>query len=264
MTPQYSVALGDIFDGVTDWRMWGRLGSQEVRRRYRRTVIGPFWTTLSLGVFVFTLGILWSELWKQNPKTYLPFLCSGMIVWTMIASIINEGAAAFISAEGLIKQLRFPYTLLSCSVVWRNMLTFFHNLVIFGLVCIYARVPLTWATLLAVPALIIIFVNGIWVVTLVGLLCSRYRDIQQVISSFLQVSMFVTPIFWAPDQLGAEFTKFVDYNFLYHYVDILRSPLLGRAPSAHSWNVVIAGTLLGWWLTLYLYSRFRRRIPYWL
>jgi ABC-type polysaccharide/polyol phosphate export permease len=264
MTPQYDVAVKDIVDGLGDWRMWGRLGSQEVRRRYRRTVIGPFWTTLSLGIFVVALGILWSELWKQNPKTYLPFLCSGMLVWTMLSSIINEGAAAFVSAEGLIKQLRFPYTLLSCSVVWRNVLTFFHNLVIFGLVCIYAHVPLTWATLLAVPALVLIFVNGIWIVTLVGLLCSRFRDIQQVIISILTVSMFVTPIFWSPDQLGPRFRRFVDYNVLYHYVDILRSPLLGQAPSVYSWKVVIAGTLLGWVLTLYLYSRFRRRIPYWL
>jgi ABC-type polysaccharide/polyol phosphate export permease len=264
MTPQYSVALGDLFDGVSDWRMWGRLGSQEVRRRYRRTVIGPFWTSISLGIFIFTLGILWATLWKQDPKTYLPFLCSGMLVWAMVASIITEGCNAFISAEGIIKQLRFPYTLLSCSIVWRNVLILFHNLIIFLLVALYAGVSITFSTLLVFPALALIFVNGIWVVTLLALLCSRYRDIQQVITSILQVSMFVTPIFWAPDQLGKEFIKFVDYNILYHYVDIMRSPMLGRTPATWSWIVTIAGTIIGWTVTIYMFSRFRRRLAYWL
>jgi ABC-type polysaccharide/polyol phosphate export permease len=264
MTPQYSVALGDLFDGVTDWRMWGRLGSQEVRRRYRRTVIGPFWTSISLGIFIFTLGILWATLWKQDPKTYLPFLCSGMLVWAMVASIITEGCNAFISAEGIIKQLRFPYTLLSCSIVWRNVLILFHNLIIFILVALYAGVSITFSTLLVFPALALIFVNGVWVVTLLALLCSRYRDIQQVITSILQVSMFVTPIFWAPDQLGKEFIKFVDYNILFHYVDIMRSPMLGRTPAAWSWIVTIAGTIIGWTVTIVMFSRFRRRLAYWL
>lgn len=264
MTPQYSVVLDDFLDGVMNWRMWGYLGSQEIRRRYRRTTIGPFWTTLSLGIFIFTLGVLWAQLWKQDPKTYLPFLCSGMVVWTLIGAIITEGCSVFISAEGLIKQLRFPYTLLSCSVVWRNMLAFFHNLLIFLAVMIYARVPITWATLLAVPALILIFVNGIWAVTLLGLFCSRFRDIQQVIGSALQVLMFVTPIFWAPNQLGERFLAFVDYNVLYHFVDILRSPLLGRPPGHLSWVVAVVVTVVGWSATLYLFSRFRRRVPYWL
>jgi ABC-type polysaccharide/polyol phosphate export permease len=264
MTPQYDVALKDFADGLRDWRMWGRLGWQETKRRYRRTLIGPFWTTLSLGIFIFTLGILWANLWKQDTKTYLPFLSSGMLVWVMIAAIITEGCAVFISAEGLIKQLRFPYTLLACSVVWRNFIVFLHNLVIFVLVAMYAQVPFTRYSLLAIPALLLVFLNGIWVVTLLGLLCSRYRDIQQIIASMLQVAMFVTPIFWAATQLGPRFTKFVDYNFLFHYVDIVRAPLLGQAPSNWSWVLTISITVLGWGCTLYLFSRFRRRIPYWL
>jgi lipopolysaccharide transport system permease protein len=76
--------------------------------------------------------------------------------------------------------------------------------------------------------------------------------------------MFVTPIFWAPEQLGARFSQYVDFNPLYHYVDIIRSPLLGRAPAMLSWEMVVAGTLVGWALTLFVYSRFRRRLPYWL
>jgi ABC-type polysaccharide/polyol phosphate export permease len=264
MTPQYAAALRDIVGGISDWRMWTRLGSQEIRRRYRRTIIGPFWTTISLGLFIVTLGVLWAHLWKQDPKSYLPFLCSGMLAWALISTIATEGCSAFISAAPIITQLRFPYTMLSCTVVWRNFLTLFHNALIFLLVALYSGVPLTTATLKIVPALLLIFVNGLWVVTLLALFCSRFRDIQQVIISILQVSMFVTPIFWNPEQLGSRYSAFIDYNVLYHYIDILRSPMLGKEPALLSWKVVLVGTVLGWTVNIMMFSRFRRRIAYWM
>lgn len=264
MVPQYDVAMKDIIEGFLNWRMWGRLGWQETKRRYRRTVFGPFWTTLSLGIFAFTLGILWADLWKQDPKTYLPFLTAGLLGWMLVSSIVTEGCTAFTAAEGLIKQLRFSYTILTCSVVWRNVIVFMHNLVIFVGVMMYANVPVTWSTLLLVPGVILVCINGVWIATLLGIFCSRFRDIQQVITSILQISMFVTPIFWTPEQLGADFKKWVDVNLLFHYVDIIRSPLLGRPPALLSWEAVLASTVIGWGMTIFLYSRFRRRMPYWI
>jgi len=261
---EYNVALSDTYAGLINWRMWGRMGWQETKRRYRRTVIGPFWTTLSLGIFIMALGFVWANLWNQDPKVYLPYLSSGFVVWVFVAAIINEGCSTFIAAESIIKQLRFPYSIFSFTVVWRNLIVFFHNLVIYFFVCIYANVSITWYTLLAIPALIVIFVNGVWVATVLGLLCSRFRDIQQVIASILQISMFVTPILWSAEQLGERFNIIVDFNILYHYLDILRSPLLGRPPSSLSWAVTLSGTVIGWVLMIFLYSRFRKRIPYWL
>ena len=264
MTPQYDAAFADILSGITYWRMWGRLGWQETKRRYRRTVLGPFWTTFSLGIFIMTLGVLWAQLWKQDPKTYIPFLTSGMLAWALVSTIINEGCATFTSAESLIKTLVFPYTVLSCAVVWRNLIVLFHNLLIYVVVVAYAGVTVSESSLLILPGLVLVSVNGASMATLLGLVCSRFRDIQQIIGSLLQVSMFVTPIFWSPEQLGPRGTVFVDFNILYHFVEIIRAPMLGHVPSVWTYEVVAYCTLAGWTTTLMLYSRFRRRMPYWL
>jgi lipopolysaccharide transport system permease protein len=118
--------------------------------------------------------------------------------------------------------------------------------------------------LLAIPGLVVVSLNGAWIAMVLGLLCARFRDIQQVVASFLQVSMFVTPILWSPAQLSGRSRVLVDYNMLYHYVEIVRDPLLGKPPSSWSWFMVGLSTVLGWALALYMFSRFRRRIAYWL
>lgn len=264
MRPQYELVVKDLMEGFLNWRMWGRLGWQEIKRRYRRTTLGPFWTTFSLGIFIATLGVLWAQLWKQDPKAYLPYLTSGMLAWTFVSAVITEGCAVFTAGESIIKSMRCTYTTLTCTIVWRNIIVFFHNAIIFVVVAIYAHVPVNWSLVLLVLGLLLVSLNGVWIATLLGVLCARFRDISQIVTSILQVSMFVTPIFWAPNQLGSRFIKLVDFNILYHYVDIIRAPLLGHAPAMWSYVMVTISTIVGWAITLMLFSRFRRRIPYWL
>jgi ABC-type polysaccharide/polyol phosphate export permease len=264
MTPQYDVALADFTDGVGAWRLWGRLAWQEIKRRYRRTMIGPFWTSLSLGIFIGVLGVVWAQLWNQNPKTYLPFLCAGMIAWNFVQGNISEGCMVFVSGESFIKQQAFPYSLLTYSLVWRNLILFGHNVVIFAIIAVYAKVPPSAASFLVVPGLLLVSLNGVWMATILGVVCARYRDLHQVVINLMQIAMFVTPIFFTRAQLGPKGGAIVDYNVLYHYVEIIRAPLLGKPPELWSWFVATLTLIVGSAGTLWFYSRFRRRVAYWL
>lgn len=264
MKVQYGEVFSDIKDGFLDWRMWSRLGWKETVRRYRRTIIGPFWTTLSLGIFIVAMGLVWAQLWKQDIKDYLPFLTAGMLAWGFFQSIVNEGCPVFTGASALITSMQVPYTALTCAVVWRNVIIFFHNIIILAIIMLYAGSAVTWYSLLVIPGLLLTSFNGVWFGLLLGAICTRFRDIQQIISSILQISMFVTPVFWSPAQLGERGDWFVKYNVLYHFVDILRAPLLGKAPDNFSYYVVLGATVIGWALTFFVLSRVRHRIPYWL
>lgn len=264
MTPDYAGAFSDIAHGVSSWRVWGQAGWQEVKRRYRRTVLGPFWVTLSLGIFATAMGLIWAPLFNADVTTYLPFVTVGMISWVYVTSTISEGCGTYTGAEGLIKQLSFPYTMLNCTVVWRNMIIFFHNLIVAVVVTILLPVPVNLNTLLLVPGVILVAINGLWITMLLGMLSARYRDIPPLVGNLIQVMMFVTPIFWFANQLGPARQHIVTFNFLFHIVDIVRSPLLGAAPSLLSYVVAIIGAMIGWTITFMIYARFRRRIAYWL
>jgi ABC-type polysaccharide/polyol phosphate export permease len=244
--------------------MWTRLGWQEVRRRYRRTVIGPFWTTLSLGIFVLSMSIVWAKLWNQPVATYLPFVSSGIITWTLVSAMITDGCLNFVANDGLIKQLQISFTLLVISTVWRNLIVFFHNLAILASVFLVLRQPPGPALLLVLPGLFLVCINGAWIGLILGMACARYRDLQQLVGSVLQVTIFVTPVFFMPEQLGDSRFYFVDLNPLFHLIDIVRSPLLSKAPGATTWWFAIVLAVIGWSLALALFARFRRRVAFWL
>ena len=177
--------------------------------------------------------------------------------WTTVA-LAGLGHALF-------RNVRFEYSILAYALVWRNLIVFFHNLVVYVFIAGALKPELMGVTaLLAIPGVILIAVNGVWISLLCGMLCLRFRDVTPLVSSIIQISMLITPIFWPPDSLvGARRLLFVDTNPLYHMVDMVRAPLLGHVPEIISYVVVLLITVGGWILTYWLFSHFRKRIAYW-
>jgi ABC-type polysaccharide/polyol phosphate export permease len=264
--PLHKSAGRDLIDGARRVKLWARLGWMEVKRRYRRTVIGPFWSVISLTVLVVTIGTLGIGLWNQDPHAYLPYLTAGLVAWMMISTSLGEACGVFIANANLFRNSRCDFSLLAYALVWRNLLVFLHHLVVYMLV-VLALAPqflLSPATLLLVPGLVLLALNGVWATLLLGMACLRFRDIQQVVATALQIGMFVTPILWPVDQLaGRGRLFFVHLNPLYHCVELLRAPLLGTAPAAESYLVVAGLAAVGWLATYLTFGRFRDRIPYW-
>jgi ABC-type polysaccharide/polyol phosphate export permease len=258
-------AADDLLRGFQKRELWGRLGWLDVKRRYRRTTIGPFWNSITLAVYVLTVGTVGAAIWHQDIYEYLPFLVSGMIVWTLVSSIITESCSLFIAGQSLFRNIRFEYSILSYALVWRNFLVLLHNLAVYFLVVLVLKASLlSFTALLAIPGLALVLINGLWVSLLFGIICLRFRDVPPLVSSALQIAMLITPLFWPADTLtGMKRFVFVELNPLYHVVDVVRGPLVGRVPEATSYTVMVALAIGGWWLTYAMFKRFRKRIAYW-
>lgn len=265
LTPVATTAVRDLVDGLGQWRLWGRLGWLEVKRRYRRTVIGPFWSAISLGVFVLALGSVGSGLWYKKAGEYLPFLAAGMVVWVMVSTIITESCSLLVQGTNLTRQMRLNYSTMAYALVYRNLVVFLHNLSVFVLISLaFGASTFGPALAYAVPGLVLVALNGVWIALVLGLFCLRFRDLQQLVGTLIQIAMFITPIFWLPESLqGTGRTVFIDLNPLFHLIEVVRAPLLGRAPSAETWLAALAMTVVGWAIAFALFGRFRRRIAYW-
>ena len=256
-------ARWDLVEGLRLRKMWFRQSWNEVRRRYKRTMLGPMWVTVSLVIFAVVLSFVWAGLWKMQVTEFLPFLLSGLLPWTMISAAIGESCVAFIANEGLMRSRQFPYSTLVYVVLARNVVILGHNLLGFVPVAALCGVAFGWATLLLLPGLALVLLNIAWICLVVAIFCLRFRDFQPLVASLLQIAMFVTPIFWSADQLQGKRAVIVDANVLHHMIEVVRQPMLGKTAAPVSYLVCAVGAVAGWALAYGLLARKRHRLAYW-
>lgn len=256
-------AWSDLAEGLLRWRLWSQLGWHDIRKRYRRSVLGPFWLTLSMAVMVASLGLIYGTLFRLEIHGYLPFLAIGLATWTFIASVLNEGCVSFIELEPLIKNVRIPMSLHILRALWRNLIIYAHNSVIFLGVALVFEVRPGATALLSVAGLALLLVNAGWIMLLLGMICTRFRDVPPIVASVIQLLFFVTPVMWKPELLGDR-RYLIALNPFYHLLEIVRAPLLGQVPGWESWVVGLLFALAGWAFTFVCFTRFRKRIAYWL
>ncbi len=260
--PALVLAWQDIREGIAARDKWQMLGTQDIKQRYRRSVLGPFWLTLSTGIMVAALGFLYAELFHQPVAEYLPFVAVGMIVWLFVSSMINESCFVFSESERMIKQIKLPLTLYVCRMVWRNILVLLHNLVILIPVMFLVDKTDTLAWLSLPFAVCILAFNGIFTGIVLGILSTRYRDLPPIIASIIQVGFFLTPIMWKPEILASR-AWFVKTNPFYHCIEIIRAPLLGGGIPLYSWAMVVVITAFTDLTGLVFLLRYRHRVAYW-
>ena len=264
----WSRAFGDLGQGWRQRALWGYLGWQDIKQRYRRSVLGPLWISISMGVIATAMGILYGALFGEPIHTFLPYVATGLLIWNFINGCILEGSEVFIANEGLIRFLPAPLSLHIYRLLWRQTLFFLHNLVVWAALMVIFPHPLGWSLLLALPAFALLVVNGAWISVLAGIVATRFRDIPPIIASLTQLLFFMTPIVWQYDTLlrnpaVAERARIAELNPVMHFVEILRQPLLGQPIVWRHWAVVIAITVVGCVAALVFLRNYRSRVAYW-
>lgn len=241
------------------------LGWQDVRQSYRRSALGPFWLTIGMAVQILTMGLVFGLIFKAEISEYVPFLATSIIFWGLISSSINDGCNTFISSEAMIKQLNLPQVQYVVRTVWRNLVSAGHNLVILPIVLLFFwRFP-GWALVGLIPGLLILVLNVSWLVWLLGMLSARFRDMPPIVASLTTIAFYVTPVMWYPKLIENNDLAHVllGLNPLYHWLQIVRLPILGQWPTLENWGLAILSAGIGWAVTLIVYKRYKNMIAYW-
>jgi lipopolysaccharide transport system permease protein len=257
-------ALEDIRSGLQAWRLWTLFGFNDVRMRYRRSTLGPFWASLSMAVQVSVTGFVMAVLFHMTLQRYFPYICIGLVIWGSFTTIVTEGATAFISASELILQVKRPLFVYLLQVVWRNIIFGAHTIVVFFVVAFLFGLFPGPTYLLAIPGLALFLLNATWMAGVAAILSTRFRDIPLIIGSVFTALFWLTPVVYQLDQLNGKMKTLISLNPLFHVLEVFRAPLLLAEPTAANWLVAIGTAVFGWLFLFLLFARTRRRIPFWL
>ncbi len=256
------LALADLRQALVMWRLCWTLSWLDIKLRYRGSLLGPLWLTLSTAIMVGSMGFLYAGLFHMDLREYLPFLALSIVLWNFLGTLVSDACTTFTAAEGMIRSVRMPFILYAARVVIRNLLVLAHNIVVIVVVDVLLASSPGRIGLLAVPAFLLWLVVAIALALLLGALCARFRDIPPIVGSVMQMAFFVSAVIWKPHQLGAQ-EYVLTFNPFFTLLEIVRGPLLGEIPSASVYlsAFVSAGVIcLAAWV---LFARTRGRIAFW-
>lgn len=260
---EVDMALRDVRTSFQRLGLAWSLAKHDVVSRYRGSILGPFWITLSMGLMVAGMGFLYARLFAISLHDFIPFVATGIVFFGVIGGIINEGCDTFVQAAGMLSQTSLPMFTFLWRTVLRNLINLAHNFVIILGVLIYFGYWRTMNLPVAVLGLGLLVINSAWVSMLVAIASARFRDVPQIVVSVMQFAMFMTPVFWVPARLGRAHAILV-FNPFYHMLEAVRAPLLGAQADAHTYSFLALMAVAGWTLTFAVFTRTRRRIVHYL
>lgn len=259
---QARLALADLVEGLRAHRVWMMLARMDIKQRYRRSVLGPFWITITMVIFILGIGPLYSHLLGIGSREFIPYLAMGIITWGLISGVILDGAGAFVGAENLVRTVKLPYTVHILRVLQRNLLIFMHNLLAFVPFMLYLGITPQWSWLAAIPGVALIILAALPTAFLLGTLSARYRDLQQIIASVVQLAFFLTPIFWKAELLKDRL-YLADYNPFQLLLEGVRRPIVEGIPPASTYIKIGVVLVVLYLLAAPFFARYRRRLAFW-
>ncbi|MGF6769027.1 ABC-type polysaccharide/polyol phosphate export permease [Paraburkholderia sp. GAS199] len=212
------------------WRVWLHMGLQDLKGRFRSSVLGPLWILINLSATMGAVGIIFGRLFHQPMRDFLPFLTLGLAIWGFMTSALTEGASSFVHAEGYIKQFSFPKVTYLYRAMVPYMVVFSVGLFVFFVVAIAYGRPFTWGALWAIPGFLAFVIINFFHLIIVAHVGARFRDLPHLLTGLIQIAFYVTPVMYTVDMLKQRGLDFVYLmNPLYYLIEIIRYPLMNNA-----------------------------------
>lgn len=241
------------------------LVQKDLKNRYRKSFLGVAWSILTPLGMVLIIGSVYSIIWSQDPRAFIPMLFAGLTPWLFLTGTAEGGAMCFAAAEGYIKQTMtnieiFP--LRSALVAFVNLL---YSVIAFFVVYFFlAPEKYSLNMLMLFPGLVILFTFGAGVATIAGVINTHVRDYQPLQSLILQGMFYATPIIYPAEMLAKKgYSLIYLLNPFYYMIEVVRAPMIGGAiPSMQIYMTAIAIALAVALVGVYLIRKVGRNLVF--
>lgn len=235
----------------------------EVKLRYRKSILGPLWLTISNAVYIIALGLLWSNLIGNSGGGFFKYFALSQLFWVWISSQISESCETYLRNERLVCQLTIPLQFYVIKDMLKNVFVFLHNIIIVVAICIIfpsddLRYVIDYIFVIPVALLFIYSISSI-----IAIACMRYRDLTPIITTGMQLAYFITPIVWMTDRLGLGKSWVYEFNPFYHLIRLLRDPLLGLPIAVESFLALFFISIVCLLFSNFLYKKYSKKIYFW-
>lgn len=241
-----------------------QLGVNDFKMAHRRSRLGQAWSTIGVAIRIIAIGFVFGLFLTQDRSQYFHHVATGILAWTFISAALTSGSTAFIDGRNYINGMATPKFGFAIRTSVREAMLVVQNLVILPFMYIFAPRDVTPALLLFPVGLALTLLAIVGMSAILGLLVARYPDFAPLFSSAIGVLFFVTPIIWEPEAIEGNLAHFLlGLNPFYHLLQVMRLPLMGELPTDINWGLAALSATVFPLVGLWLVSRFRNRIGFW-
>ncbi|CAL9554196.1 ABC transporter permease [Streptomyces sp. NPDC090994] len=235
----------------------GAFSTAKLTAQYSQAKLGQVWQVmtplLNAAVYFLIFGVLLQT--KKGVPDYVPFLVTGVFIWTFTQSSIMSGTKAISGNLGLVRALHFPRAALPVSFCLQQLKQLMYSMAALVVILLAFGVPPAPSWVLAVPALVLQFTFNAGVAMIMARLGSKIPDIAQLMPFALRTWMYVSGVMWSIDQLIDKHGDLPSWvgpvlqaNPAAVYIDLMRFALIdtfhaSQLPS-HVWALALGWALL--------------------
>ncbi|MFF8971641.1 ABC transporter permease [Streptomyces sp. NPDC014995] len=244
-------------------RLWARrhfisaFATAKLTAQYSQAKLGQVWQVmtplLNAAVYYFIFGVLLET--KKGVADFIPFLVTGVFVWTFTQSSIMAGTRAISGNIGLVRALHFPRAALPISFCLQQLQQLLFSMAALVIILLCVGVPPAPSWLLAVPALVLQFVFNAGVSMILARLGAETPDIAQLMPFVLRTWMYISGVMWSIDNLLSKHSDLPAWvgdllraNPAAVYIDLMRFALIdtftARQLPPHVWAWATGWALL--------------------
>ncbi len=232
------------------------LTSREIKVRYKRSVLGLFWTLLNplLTMIVFTVVL--SKAFRLDIEWGSIYFLSAYLPFSFFQTCVFAGTGAVVNNASLISKVAFPREVLPVSAVMAQFVHLAFAMAVFMPFVFLVRSPWRASLIVLLPALILMFVFCVGVALLLSALNTKVRDIQEFQGVAMMIAFYMTPVIYLKENLPPKYQTIINLNPLTHFVSLFRSALYTREfPTAQVWGITIGCTVFTLVLGAYVFNR---------
>ncbi|WP_455715052.1 ABC transporter permease [Anaerosporobacter sp.] len=177
------------------------LVKKDIKLKYRRSILGLFWTLLEPLLTMLVLTVVFSQLRSKDDPYFALYILTGRLLYTFFANSTKAAMKSIRTNSGMIKKVYIPKYIYPLSNVISNFLIFLLSLPVVAVVAIVMKVPITWHVFEAIIPLILLFIMSLGVGMILSSLAVFFRDIEYLWSVALMLIMYCSAIFYGPESV---------------------------------------------------------------
>ncbi len=230
---------------------------RDLKVRYKQTLLGVFWAVLqpALTAFIFTIVFSRVAKFETTDIPYWLFALSGFTFWSFTNSSVNFASGSLVHHKELVTKIFFPRMIVPVSAVGAYFIDLLLTmLVLFGGMAFYGA-AVSWKILLVPVFLLFLLTITVSVSIFLAAVNVRFRDVKFIVPFFLQVWLFISPVFYPSDWIPESWRYIFAINPLTGCLDGFRHILFGTKLDSISLIISICVTIV---LFVFALTVFRR------